>query len=72
MKLFVGTDLIETDYIECVERLAAHSVKIYFVSGYELTVACGVKSVSGVHWPQDADKFMSVLAKTGSPRLKDT
>ena len=72
MKLFVGTHLIETDHIKCVERIAAHSVKIYFVSGYELTVACGVKSMSGAHWSQDADKFMSVLAKTGLPRLKDT
>lgn len=71
MKLSLGKYLIETDHIESVERLAAHSGKICFVSGLELTVACGVKSVSGAQWFEDADKFMTVLAKTGSPRLKD-
>lgn len=71
MKLFLGNHLIETDYIESVERLAAHSVKIYFVSGYELTVTCGVKSIGSAQWPEDADKFMAVIARAGTVLPKD-
>lgn len=67
MRLLLGNHLIETDYIESVEKLAPHSVKLYFISGHQLTVTCGVKSIGSAFWPEDANKFMTLLANTDTP-----
>lgn len=71
MKLSLGNHLIETDYIESVERLAAHSVKICFVSGRELIVTCGVKPMDGdAQYPKDANTLMNLLRETSPPTPK--
>ncbi len=69
MKLQVGKFFIETDYIEMVERLSDHTVKLFFLSGKSLEVVCGIKttSASAATWPQDADAFIQVLQNTEKP-----
>ena len=64
MKLLVGKVLIETDYIEIVEKLTAHTVRLHFVSGYILEVVCDVKSNHCAFWNQDADGFIQTLQST--------
>ena len=64
MKLRMGDVLIETDYIEIVERVAHHTVKLFFVSGHVLEVHCGVKSKAPAIWDQDADGFIQTLQNT--------
>ena len=70
MKLQVGKVLIETDYIERVERLSQHTVKLFFVSGKSVEVVCGIKttSASAATWPEDADAFIRVLQNTEKPK----
>lgn len=68
MKLLLGNHLIETDYIESVERLAVYSVKIRFISGYELICSCGVKPVGkDAQYPEDADKLMELFGNIRKP-----
>ena len=64
MKLCVGKFLIETDYIEMVEQLSPHTVKLYFVSGEILDVVCGIKTTAPATWDQDADGFIETLQNT--------
>lgn len=71
MKLQVGKVLIETDYIEMVERLSQHTVKLFFVSGEILDVVCGIKSTAAATWPEDADAFIRVLQNTEKPDKKN-
>lgn len=71
MKLQVGKVLIETDYIERVERLSQHTVKLFFVSGEILDVVCGIKSTAAATWPEDADAFIRVLQNTEKPDKKN-
>lgn len=66
MKLLVGKMLIETDYIEIVEKLTEHTVRLNFVSGYTLEVVCGVKSNHRAFWSQDATGFIQTLQNTDS------
>ena len=63
MKLQVGKFLIETDYIERVERLSDHTVKLFFVSGKSLDVVCGIKITAAATWPEDANAFIKTLLK---------
>ena len=70
MKLLLGKLLIETDHIETIERVAPHTVKIGFVSGYILEVHCGIKTTAPAVWNQDADGFIQTLQNTDDPRLK--
>lgn len=72
MKLLLGKVLIETDHIETVERLSPHSVKIHFVSGYELTVTCGIKSTARATSEQDADGLIQTLLNTDAYEKKRT
>jgi hypothetical protein len=69
MKLQVGKFLIETDYIEMVDRMSEHTVKLCFLSGKSLDVVCGIKTVSAsaATWPQDADAFIQVLQNIEKP-----
>ena len=69
MKLLVGKVLIETDNIEFVEWQSAHTVKIYFVSGYELEVVCGITTKHHAVWDQDADGFIQTLLNTNEGRI---
>ena len=71
MKLQVGKFLIETGYIEIVERLSDHTVKLFFVSGKSLDVVCGIKTTTAATWPQDADAFIQVLQNTEKPEKKN-
>ena len=71
MKLQVGKVIIETDYIEMVERLSEHTVKLFFVSGGILDVVCGIKTTAAATWPQDADAFIRVLQNTEKPDKKN-
>lgn len=71
MKLQVGKVLIETDYIEMVERQSQHTVKLFFVSGRSVDVVCGIKSTTAATWPQDADAFLRVLQSTEKPKKKN-
>lgn len=64
MKLRMGDVLIETDHIEIVERVAPHTVKLFFVSGKVLDVHCGVKSDAPAVWNQDADGLIQTLQNT--------
>lgn len=64
MKLRMGDVLIETDYIEVVERVAPHTVKIFFVSGKVLDVHCDIKSNATAVWDQDADGLIQTLQNT--------
>ena len=66
MKLRLGNVLIETDYIEVVERVAAHTVKVFFASGKVLDVHCGIKSDAPAVWNQDADGFIQTIHNTDS------
>ena len=70
MKLLLGKALIETDHIETVERVALHTVKVGFVSGYVLDVHCGIKTTAPAVWDQDADGFIRTLQNTDSPKLQ--
>lgn len=69
MKLLLSKVLIETDYIESVERVASHTVKVFFVSGQVLDVHCGIKSNGPATWNQDADGFIQTIQ--GTDRAKD-
>lgn len=71
MKLQVGKILIETDYIEMVEQLSDHTVKLFFVSGKSLDVVCGIKTTAAAIWPQDADAFIRMLQNTEKPNKKN-
>lgn len=64
MKLRMGDVLIETDHIEIVERVAPHTVKLFFVSGKVLDVHCGVKSDTPAVWNQDAGGLIQTLHNT--------
>lgn len=70
MKLLLGNVLIETDHIEIVERVSTYTVKVYFVSGNELEVHCGIKSSSRATWDQDADGFIQSIQNTDYPKLQ--
>lgn len=70
MKLLLGKLLIETDHIETVERVGAHTVKIGFVSGYTLGVHCGINTTTPAVWNQDADGFIQTIQNTDYPKLK--
>ena len=69
MKLRLGDTLIETDYIEYVERVASHTVKVFFVSGKTLDVHCGIKSDAAATWDQDADGFLQTLQNTDAVKV---
>lgn len=71
MKLRLGDVLIETDYIEIAERVAPHTVKLYFRSGTVLDVHCGVKSNALATWNQDADGLLQTLENTDGVRHLD-
>ncbi|MDE0467637.1 MAG: hypothetical protein OYL97_11310 [Candidatus Poribacteria bacterium] len=64
MKLRLGNVLIETDYIEVVERVSPHTVKVFFVSGKVLDVHCGIKSNAAAFWDQDANGFIQTIHNT--------
>lgn len=69
MKLRLGDVLIETDHIEFVERIAHHTIKIFFVSGKMLEVHCGVKSDAPATWHQDADAFIQTVQNTDAVKF---
>ncbi|MDE0427023.1 MAG: hypothetical protein OXN25_19395 [Candidatus Poribacteria bacterium] len=71
MKLRLGNVLIETDYIEIIERVAPHTVKIFFVSGITLDVHCGIKSDASATWNQDADGFIETIHNTDAVKIFD-
>ena len=71
MKLRVGNVLIETDYIEMVERVAPHTVKVFFTSGTVLDVHCGIKSDATAFWDQDANGFIQTIHNTDTVRVFD-
>ena len=71
MKLHLGNMLIETDYIEIVERVAPHTVKLFFVSGKALEVHCGIKSEAAATWNQDADGFIQTMQNTDAVKHFD-
>ena len=64
MKLHLGNVLIETNHIEVVERVAPHTVKLFFVSGKVLEVHCGIKSEASATWNQDAHGFIQTIQNT--------
>ena len=69
MKLRLGNTLIETDHIEFIERVAPHTVKLFFVSGTVINVHCGVKSDAAATWNQDADGFIQTIQNTDAIKL---
>ena len=71
MKLLLGKLLIETDYIETVERVAPHTVKVGFVSGYILEVHCGIKTTAPAVWDQNADGFIQTIQNADCPKLQE-
>lgn len=64
MKLLLGKVLIETDHIESAEIVAPHTVKLYFISGAELDVHCGIESTALATWEQEAAGFIQTLLNT--------
>ena len=68
MKLLLGKVLIETDHIEVIEKVAQHTVKVGFVSGYILDVHCGIKTTTRAVWDQDADGFIQTIQNTDYPK----
>lgn len=69
MKLLLGKVLIETDYIEYVEKVTPHTVKCYFVSGNALDVVCAVKTTSPATWDLDTDAFIQTIQNTDHLKL---
>lgn len=69
MKLLLGKVLIETDHIEAVEKVAPHTVKVYFVSGNTIDVVCGMKTTQPATWDMDADGFIQTIQNTDAVRL---
>ena len=69
MRLRIGNVLIETNHIECVERVAPHTVKLFFVSGKVLEVHCGIKSEAAATWNQDADGFIQTIHNTDAVKV---
>ncbi|MDE0681715.1 MAG: hypothetical protein OXI63_02250 [Candidatus Poribacteria bacterium] len=61
MKLRLGDVLIETNYIEIADKVAPHTVKLFFLSGATLDVHCGVKSDHPATWIQDAEGLLQTL-----------
>lgn len=70
MKLRLGDVLIETNYIEMADKVAPHTVKLFFLSGKTLDVHCGVKSEAPATWNQDAEGLLRALENTD--RLEDS
>ena len=70
MKLLLGKVLIETDHIETVEKVAPHTVKVGFISGYILDVHCGIKTTAPAVWNQDAEGFIQTIQNTNYPELQ--
>ena len=66
VKLLVGKVLIETDNIEFVEWQSAHTVKIWFTSGYELEVMCGITAKHNAVWHKNACHFIQTLLDTNA------
>ena len=71
MKLRLGNVLIETNHIEVVERVAPHTCKVFFVSGYVLDVHCGIKSDAAAVSDQDANGFIQTIENTDAVKLLD-
>jgi len=69
VKLRLGDVLIETDHIEFVERIAPHTVKLFFISGKMLEVHCGVKSDASATWNQDADGLIQTIHNTDAVKV---
>ena len=64
MKLLMGKLLIETDHIQTIEKLTAHTVGIIFVSGHKVEVVCGIKTTNAAVWDQDANGFLQTILNT--------
>lgn len=64
MKLRLGDVLIETNYIEIADKVAPHTVKLFFLSESTLDVHCGVKSEAPATWNQDAEGLLQTLENT--------
>ena len=71
MKPLLGKVLIETDHIEDAEIVSPHLVKLYFISGYDLEVACGITSTAPATGEQDAAGFIQTLLNTDNPPQKE-
>ena len=69
MKLLLGKVLIETNHIEYVERIAPHTVRLFFVSGAKVDVHCGVKSDAAATWNQDADGLIQTIQNTDAVKV---
>ena len=63
MKLQISDTLLETDYIEYLQKVGPHSVKVYFTSGAVLDVVCGLKtaSLNAAVFNGDANAFLVVI-----------
>ena len=46
MKLELGNTMLETDYIEYLQRIGLSSITVYFISGAGLDIVCGLKTAS--------------------------
>lgn len=71
MKLRLGETLIETDHIEMVKKVSPHSVKVFFISGNEIEVLCGIEGDSLSTWEQDANGFIQTIHNTDVLKLPE-
>ena len=62
MKLRLGNTIIETDYIEYIQKLTDHSAKITFTSGEMITVICeGPTNMDAAAFEGDLDALLDLI-----------
>ena len=66
MKFRCGDTVIETDYIEYVQKQSSSAARIYFISGYVLDVVCGIKTTDprAATFDGTADQFLDSIEST--------
>ena len=72
MKLRLGNTIIETDYIEYVQKLTSHSAKIAFTSGEVITVIC--ETIANTHvaeYDSDVDTLLDIIGNA-APQAANT
>ena len=62
MKLRLGNTIIETNYIEYIQKLTDHSAKIIFTSGEMITVICeGTTNMGAAAFEGDLDALVDLI-----------
>lgn len=70
MKLRCGDTVIETNYIEYVQKQSSGTAKIYFISGNTLDVVCGLKTTNprAAIFEGTANQFLDAIENTDTAK----